>query len=169
MRLLIHDASVLVDLAEYGLLEKALDLPYKMETTDFVQHEIQEPEQAKHLAECIGRGAISIIKSTFEQIAEIAFLFSQSPSLSMPDCSVLFHAQNRKGIVLTGDSRLRKEARTKGLEVHGTLWILDLLVAQQLIDAVEAKEKLEFLIKSNPRLPKTKCSKLIESWLTKDR
>ncbi len=50
MRLLIHDANLLIDLLDIGLLDEAMILPCTMETTDLVQHEATCAEQARALA-----------------------------------------------------------------------------------------------------------------------
>ena len=50
MRLLIHDANVLIDLLDIGLLDEAMALPCVMETTDLVQHEIVDPAQANKVS-----------------------------------------------------------------------------------------------------------------------
>ncbi|MEI6387767.1 MAG: hypothetical protein WCQ50_14105, partial [Spirochaetota bacterium] len=56
MRLLIHDANVLIDLIDLGLLDRALTLPCAMETTDLVRLEVQTPDQEQVLSGCIKSG-----------------------------------------------------------------------------------------------------------------
>lgn len=164
MRLLIHDANVLIDLIDIGLLDCAMGLPCVMETTDLVRREVQTPEQAQALAECIERGALAVVTSSIEQLARIGTLQGQCPQLSLADCSVVFHALDRSGIVLSGDGRLRREAEAKKLEVHSTPWILGLMVEHGFIDSTVAADKLEYLVTINQRLPQKECTKLIESW-----
>jgi predicted nucleic acid-binding protein len=110
MRLLIHDANVLIDLLDIGLLDEAMALPCVMETTDLVQHEIVDVEQTKALSECIGKGLLAVLSSSIEQISKITEMQRTSPQLTLADCSVFFHAQDKDGVVLSGDGRLRKEA-----------------------------------------------------------
>ena len=50
MRLLIHDANILIDLIDLGLLDRALSLPYTMETTDLVRLEVRTPAEGMHEA-----------------------------------------------------------------------------------------------------------------------
>jgi len=61
MRFLIHDASVLIDLINGKLLEKALDLLYTMATTDFVRYEIYDPEQHAAVERCISCGSLQLL------------------------------------------------------------------------------------------------------------
>ncbi len=164
MRLLIHDANVLIDLIDTGLLDLALSLPFVMETTDLVRVEVEPPEQVQVLEKCIDNGSLGLIYSSVMQLANIYSLKSENPRLSIADCSVIFHALDRSGIVLSGDGRLRKEAEAKKLEVHGTLWVLALMVDQGHLDPATAIAKLKFLMNTNQRLPQKDCARLIESW-----
>lgn len=45
MKLLLHDANVLIDLITVGLLDITFNLPYVMETTDFVVRDIVPQDQ----------------------------------------------------------------------------------------------------------------------------
>jgi len=164
MRLLIHDANVLIDLLDIGLLSEAMALPCVMETTDLVQHEIIDAEQTRALSECISKRLLAVLSSSIEQMSKITEMQSTSPQLTLADCSVVFHAQVRKGIVLSGDGRLRKEADRRRLEVHSTPWLLNLMVAEKSLPPRAAIEKLERLMGINRRLPHRECLKLIEAW-----
>jgi predicted nucleic acid-binding protein len=164
MRLLIHDANVLIDLLDIGLLDEAMALPCVMETTDFVQHEIVDAEQTQALSECISKGLLAVLSSSIEQISKITEMQRASPQLTLADCSVFFHAQDRDGVVLSGDGRLRKEAERQRLEVHSTPWLLSLMVVEGFLEPGAAVEKLELLMSINRRLPHRECLKLIEAW-----
>jgi hypothetical protein len=169
MRLLIHDANVLIDLLDMGLLDEAMRIPCAMETTDLVQHEIVDNDQAQALSRCIEEGPLSVLTSSIGQMSQIGELQSTCTRLTLADCSVVFHAQDREGIVLSGDGQLRKEAARKGLEVHSTPWLLDLMVAESTLSPSTAIEKLEWLMSINRRLPHRECTRLIEAWKRLDR
>jgi hypothetical protein len=164
MRLLIHDANVLIDLIDLGLLDRALALPYAMETTDLVRLEVQTPDQEQVLSGCIESGSLSVIASSAQQLLAIRSIHVERPRLSIADCSVVFHARDREGIVLSGDGRLRGEAEAMSLEVHGTPWVLGRMVEQRSLDPEEAITKLDFLMSINKRLPHKECAKLKEIW-----
>lgn len=164
MRLLIHDANVLIDLLDLGLLDRALDMPYSMETTDLVRFEVQASDQKQALTACIEGGKLSVIASTAQQVLAIHSIHAEHSRLSLADCSVVFHALDRNGIVLSGDGRLRGEAETMRLEVHGTPWVLDQMVEHRVLDATDAIEKLESLMGFNKRLPHKECVRLMEAW-----
>lgn len=164
MRLLIHDANVLIDLLDIGLLDEAMTLPCVMQTTDLVQHEVVDVEQAQALSECISKGLLAVLSSSIEQMSKIAEMQSASPQLTLADCSVIFHAQDRDGVVLSGDGRLRKEAERQRLEVHSTPWLLSLMVAEGSMAPATAVDRLECLMDLNRRLPQRECRKLIDAW-----
>jgi len=164
MTLLIHDANVLIDLIGIDLLDFALDLPFRMATTDLVLREIEDPKQARALAACIKKRKISVIASTIQELNAISDCMNAMPSLSLADSSVLYHAADTKGIVITGDGQLRKAAAARHLEVHGTPWILTQLVATKGIDPSRAIEKMDLLLEINPRLPHKECRKLQDVW-----
>ncbi|AEJ20211.1 PIN domain-containing protein [Gracilinema caldarium] len=164
MRILIHDASVLIDLIAVDILETALSLPYKMETTDLVETEIFRGGQKDILARMVAARKLEVIRSTKEEISGIAELYNLTPALSLADCSVLFHAVAKGAVVLSGDARLRRIAKERSLSVHGTLWILSELVDNGLLVRAEATEILERLMKINPRLPLSECRELLALW-----
>ncbi len=125
MTLLIHDANVLIDLISIDLLDLALGLPFHMTMTDLVRREIEDPDQARALASCVERGKLGIITSTIQEMNAIASSMERCARLSLADCSVLYHAAELDGIVISGDGKLRKEAAAQHVEVHGSslsLW-----------------------------------------------
>ncbi|HOY90021.1 MAG TPA: hypothetical protein PKZ09_09660 [Bacillota bacterium] len=149
---------------DIGLLDLALNLPFSMATTDLVRREIEDPKQARALAACIKKRKISVIASTIQEMSAISDCMNAMPSLSLADSSVLYHAADKKGIVITGDGQFRKAATARHLEVHGTPWILSRLVATKGIDPSRAIEKMDLLLEINPRLPHKECRKLQDAW-----
>lgn len=83
MTLLIHDANVLIDLIGIDLLELALELPFRMATTDLVRREIEDSEQARILTSCIEEGKISVITSTSQEMDTIVSSAEQYSHLSV--------------------------------------------------------------------------------------
>lgn len=164
MTLLIHDANVLIDLISIDLLDLALGLPFGMATTDLVRREIEDPEQARALASCIEKDKIRVITSTMKDMNTIIAYAGEYTRLSLADCSVLYHATELNGIVISGDEKLRKEAKAHQIEVHGTPWVLSQLVRITDISPSIAIEKLERLMIINSRLPHKECQELLETW-----
>lgn len=164
MRILIHDASVLIDLISVDLLDLALTLPYGMETTDLVKREILRAGQEAVLDRVVAAHKLDVIRSSNDEIAAIAELHALIPALSLADCSVLFHAAAKGAVVLSGDALLRRTAKERSLTVHGTLWIMSELVTNKLVAGGDAALILERLMEINRRLPLSECRKLLTLW-----
>ena len=164
MQILIHDASCLIDLISVELLELALELPYRMEMPYLVQNEIRCATQYNVIQKMIDRQKLHVIRSSQNEINDIAELNNRIPKLSFADCSVLYHASLRCAIILSGDAQLRKTAEQQGIPVHGTLWFLKKLVDQAKLKTADAVVILERLNKINPRLPQPEIQRLLNSW-----
>jgi len=65
--------------------------------------------------------------------------------------------------MLTGDKKMKEIAEKLGLEVHGSIWVIDELIINHLISPGKAIELLELLIATNRWLPKNEIEKRISS------
>jgi predicted nucleic acid-binding protein len=164
MTVFIHDASILLDLIHTDLLQSFLAMPVRMVTTDFVVEEITVDADKEELQVATSSGALQVLISGLAELESITALQSTHRALSIADCSVLFYANRLQAVVLTGDSRLRREATDAGLDVHGTVWVFDELIAQGLLAEKVAAGKLEELFAVNPRLPREDCERRIHRW-----
>ena len=163
--LVISDTNIFLDLISVNLLEEFFQLPYKIETTDFVIDEIIQPNQLPYLQKFISLKKLNIISFTFEELIKINDVFDNSKNnTSMADCSVWYRAKETSGRLLTGDAKLRKSAEADNVKVSGILYIFDNLVEYKIITKTEATKLLEKLISINSRLPKGECEKRIQKW-----
>jgi len=162
MQILLHDANIIIDLLSIDLLDILFKLPYQICTTDFVMREVYKGNEKKHLA-AYGK-ALNILTSTPLQVQNISILQNNHLSLSFADCSVLYHAQQKKATIVSGDKALRKTAEQYKVPVRGILWILDELLKQKLINRETAITKLRLLCKINSRLPRSEIETLIKKW-----
>lgn len=163
MILLVNDAGILIDLLKADLIEPFFRLTYEFHVTDFVIGEVQE-ENADSLAALIQAGRLKKWVFDFEELLQIQQLEVRHKALSIPDCSCLFLAGNLSATLLTGDSVLRKIAEKNDIPVHGLLWVLDELVRNRRMTPRKACQKLEKLMKINPRLPLAECRKRLVKW-----
>ncbi len=72
---------------------------------------------------------------------------------SLADVSCYLLAQQTGRPLLTGDGKLRKQAQKDGLQVHGALWLLDLMVDCQVVGLQQAADALEDMLMRGARLP----------------
>ena len=165
MEIIVNDTNIFIDLQSIGLLRALCDLPYDVRTVDFVVNEIKDQEQADSLATLIGEAKIKVEGFNIEELAEIIEEHSTvSGNLSVPDCSVCYYARKHSATLLTGDRQLRRYAESNNVTVRGVLFIFDELVAQNLIEAGIAAQKLKELTNINVRLPKSEIEKRIKKW-----
>lgn len=125
-----------------------------MHTSDFVLFEIEIPEQLLTIKNLVTANKLKVNNFSIQKLEIISQKENDNSSLSLTDCSVWHWAEMNNAILLTGDGNLRKTARNAGIEVHGSLWLLDLLVEQMIINTNRACEALTDLMNINSRLPK---------------
>lgn len=160
MILVIHDANIIIDLQVAGLLADFLGLDLESHTSDLILDELNQP-----ISDQIASRQIKIKIWSAKEMAEIVLnQRSQPKPISIPDCSVMLLAQKMNGVLLTGDANLRFCAERIGIQVHGTLWIFDQLVAASLLAPPEAADRLERLLESGRRLPESIVRHRLEQW-----
>jgi rRNA-processing protein FCF1 len=164
MKVVINDANILIDLVELDLLETFSQLDFELYITDFVVNEINN-YQKKAIQKLNTNQQLAILETTeVSDYQAIQQLLDTNNGLSFEDCSVWHYSQKLKGILLTGDGKLRKQALKSGLEVRGIIYIFDELVKAQLLSYLDAANKMESLVQLNNRLPKKEIEKRIKAW-----
>lgn len=166
-KVVVNDTNVFIDLQDIGLLEQFFRLPWEINTTDFVMLELLRDNQKEAVAAYESDGSLHIVKFEANEIIEISKLHRNSTpitNVSFTNCSVWFYAKRNNCILLTGDQKLRTSALHDGVEVHGTIYIFDELVACGILPEHLAAEKLTILKSINPRLPKNEIEKRIKLW-----
>lgn len=156
----ISDTNIWIDFRNAGLLDALFSLPFKLCCTDFVLNELKDFD-TKHL---LARG---LVVETLDAAATATLfdLMQAHNNSSLADVSCYQLAHQTKHPLLTGDGRLRKQAKTDGLKVHGALWLLDQLVAHQTIKTKEAAKGLQSMMDAGSRLPDAECQKRLANWV----
>ena len=164
MKIVINDANILIDLVKLELLEAFSKLNFDLHTTDFVIEELNDKqrEPITELSQSNKLGIIETIK--IEDFQGINSILENSSGLSFEDCSVWYYSKKLSGVLLTGDGKLRKQARKDNLEVKGIIYLFDEFLRQGIITFQEAVEKIKQLSLLNNRLPKKEIEKRIDFW-----
>ena len=163
----ISDANIIIDLLHLTLFEDFLRLSWEKHVPPGVVDEVRE-ENSSLLIDAINAGQLSMPAFDFEDLQQIQKYFEQYPPLSVADCSCLHLAERLPAILLTGEKRLRSIASgTHAIKVHGTLWVLDNLIKENIINYRKVHAKLNDLMQINPRLPKAECRKRLKRWKKK--
>lgn len=170
MKIIIQDASVLIDMAECDLLEAwfGFGLGLDLRTTSYVWREISRKNQKNKLKRYVDDGRFGIEPVGAEALTEILQIRAGLSSLvALEDASALFFAGELKAILLTGDKRLREHAEKQGIETHGLIWVFDTLVARGALLPGVAADRLEKLIAGTSRLPSHECELRTRRWRSK--
>jgi hypothetical protein len=148
MKIVVTDACIFIDVITLNLTAKFFGLELDIHTTADIINELY-PNQKQIL-----EGYKSSKKLTVHVLSgedQLALMTEEHPKALTPeDLSVIFIAQKLgDATVLSSDKPLRKYAKKLSIEYHGMLWILDQLVAQEVITKPEAIAKLKAWINGN--------------------
>ncbi len=163
MAIAVNDANIFIDLIEIKLIDSFFELKLDLHTTNLVLSELDFEQQLiikKHITK--KRLTVKILNE--EELLILKAKEITSSKLSKQDISVYAYAKDLEAIILTSDRRLRIEAKSKGFEVHGILWVFESMMIEKLIKPKKAIEKLTELMGINTWLPKDECRKRIEKW-----
>ena len=153
MRIIVSDASVLFDLADAKLLLRSLRLPYEFQIADIMfAEELLSLETATR--EALLEAGLIVARFDGEEVLEAIRLRQRYRALSAPDAFALLLARRERGILPTGDRRLRNAATAEGIERHGHLWMIEQLSEHAIVaDGVLAKVLLAWKEDPRVRLP----------------
>lgn len=116
MKIIIQDASVLIDMADCDLLDAWFGLGFDLRTTSMILREVTRKSQKVKLQRYLDNGQLGIEKTSGEQMSEIVALSrALSSRLTIEDVSALYVASKIGGVLLTGDKRLREQADARGI------------------------------------------------------
>lgn len=165
MKVVVQDANILIDLEKAGILDLWFQLGHETHTTDQITRELRG-DGCKGALAYIRRKVIKERRFTFEELSEIGTLREEcGGGTSFNDCSVLYLACELDACLLTGDGPLRKQGKSRDLEVRGMIWIFDELVGHGLLAPAIAADKLRGLLDGGSFLPQTICDQRIQQWL----
>ncbi|MBM3359301.1 MAG: hypothetical protein FJY54_16445 [Betaproteobacteria bacterium] len=125
LRIVVSDASCLIDLRKVSLLEAFLRLPYECLIPDtlFDEELLKFTEAQK---KSLLRGGLKVVELPGPGVLRAREIVRDFPHLSIHDGFAFALAESRPGcILLTGDGPLRAFARRRKIEVHGVLWVID--------------------------------------------
>jgi hypothetical protein len=102
-------------------------------------------------------------------VLKVEELVTKYPRPGRIDLFSLVLAIQEKALLLTGDEALRKAASKEGIEVHGTLWLLDEMIDAGAISEAEGYRSLESMVNAGRRLPKKEVSARMATWRSIER
>lgn len=159
MTIIITDTNVFIDLIQSGALSHFFQLNYEICTTDLVVEEVKVPEQQQQLEAYQKSGRLEIITLESTEIRDAVQLPTHWELKGIVDRTVLLKAIHLQCMVLSGDGNLRKECEHRGLDVHGSIWVIREIWLAELADSEQLLGMLEVLGR-NTRLPERELEKL---------
>jgi hypothetical protein len=159
--LLISDANILIDMEAGGLLETFFLLPEQIGIPDILYREEIEPESPG--LESLGLILLEINGSYVDYACNLPSQYGTVPSHN--DYLALALAKQEGCPLLTGDRALRAVAEAEKVETMGTIWVLENLVRNAVIDAQSALDSLEKMKQSGRRLPWNDADRILRALL----
>ena len=165
MMYICSDTNVWIDFSEIKRVDLPFQLPYKYFISEFtLEEEVLRPATLKKTLLALG---LKVTTLTIEEFIGVEQFMLRFKKLSLHDAMALSIAKERNWVLLTGDKNLFKAADVVGAEWHGTLWVLDELLAHQKINPQVYHSAMKDLLKAvkdkKCRLPKDEIEKRLIS------
>lgn len=155
----VVDANVLFDFRAGAALAALVRLPGGVVVTDLVLAEPRAEDQRE-----IMNAGVRVRSLDEQQVQDLARLAASERKLSTQDLSAFILARDDELVLLTGEKALRAYAEAAGVEVHGTIWVLDELITAQALAPEEAADALERMMDAGRRLPPPDSRAAIARW-----
>ena len=97
-------------------------------------------------------------------MAQVLALVEAWRRVSTNDLFAFFAARREQAILLTGDGPLRRVAEQMRVEVHGIFWLLEQMVAYQILSPAKAAQALRKMRKQGSRLPDDLYAQYLARW-----
>lgn len=163
MKVAVKDANVLIDLLEADLLGLWFRLGIETHITDMVVHEVHQPEQARVLSTMIQAGSLTVHALPPARLTMVGKM-ALDLRVSLADASAIALAEELSAMLLSGDGRVRKEAKQRGIEIRGLLWVLDVMVARSVLSPGNAAERLTRAVAAGSFLPSHDRNERLQRW-----
>ncbi len=157
MLLLISDANILIDMEAGGLMATLFQLPMTFGIPDVLYFEEIEP--ASPDLEAIGLQVMEVSPAFVDYALQLPGRYGEAPSRN--DYLALALAKQEGCDLLTGDQELKESARSEGVQVKGTVWLLCEMVKNQLLSLDQALSALGRMKASKRRLPWMEAERLL--------
>lgn len=164
MRLVVTDANIVIDLDAGGLLEATFRLPHIEFCTPDVLY-LEELVQQYGTLPGLGLKVMSQPSESVEYVAQIRTRY-RGPSTN--DLFALALARTLGCALLTGDRPLRSAADAEGVEVHGTLWLVEVLRQANLVTTPRIVAAYEAMRQEGSRLPWDAVQDQLRRWQGND-
>lgn len=161
MRIIITDTNVIFDIIKIGALPEFFSLDYEICTTVFVIAEILPTPQRDLVETFIRAKNLTVFGFSAEEVEAVEKFDTERNLKRFTDKSVIWKSLQMNCPMLTGDRKMKEVAEKMGIEVHGSIWVIEELVSNNLISKEKAITLFEQLLITNSWLPKDEIEKRI--------
>lgn len=148
--LLISDANVLIDVVAGDIIEETFALHHTLGVPDVLFH---YELQTRH-SDLPARGLRVMELAPPAVLETLRLLERHAPTgVSNQDCMALALAKQEQCTLLTGDAALRQVALLEGVEVRGTVWLVQEMFDNGLINTGKARNAYDAMRTDGSRLP----------------
>lgn len=168
MTVIVDDTNILIDLANTGLITQCQKLDIHFVTTDLAFAELRNARQLEAVQSFIDTGGLEVTDIKNADLMDLLVLYhhyATFTNLSLPDVSVLWLAEHRQCRLLTSDQKLLNQARERGIEASGLLWLTDAMVEQRVVPPSEMIDYLLKLLETNERAPRKLILERIDNYI----
>jgi predicted nucleic acid-binding protein len=157
---LVADSSVLIDLCRGRIPSDASKLGFSFVAPNvLIEEELHESDRSE-----LRKLGLKSQVLPGDQVAVAEKLAEKYRRPTRNDLFALVLAKAEKSVLLTGDGNLRKAAENEGVEVHGTLWLLDKMIERQAISRARAATALELMVEHGSRFPEHEVVRRLRRW-----
>lgn len=160
-KLSVVDANILIDIEVGGFLERIFDLDSKFAVPDILFEE--ELETRHPQLPSLGLQVIELNPDSIMDVVVLAERYIKT-GVSRNDLFALALASQEDCPLLTGDAALREISASEGLEVHGTIWLIDQLLTNKIVTMEDVTKAYRFMKRNDRRLPWAEVSKQLTRW-----
>lgn len=104
----------------------------------------------------------SIIDFSAEDLIQIYRDMNHLKQLSIADKSLLHYSNKEEIVIITNDKALRREASSRKIETHGSIWLLNMLWLSKKINKDKAKQSFNQMVENGARLPVEKFNRIFD-------
>lgn len=165
-RVVVNDASVVIDLIDLDLLSNFFTLPFDVHLPYVIYESELYEWQQRRLEHFIDAGDMILEHLSQDEVEAVYILQKAKPKLSDKDIAAFLITKRLNATLLTSDQILAKYTRSENHRANGMLWIFDQMHEHAALEPRDAISKLERLLSQNPWFapPHSEIDKRIELW-----
>ncbi|MCT7630955.1 PIN domain-containing protein [Aliarcobacter butzleri] len=148
MQLLISDSNVLIDLIVINQIDNMFKLPYSFIVPDILYDQELKNDHSNLLTK-----GLKIKKLSSETIMYSMELMEKYSKPGRNDLFALALAKQESSPLITGDQDLRDAAQKEAVVLYGTIWVIEELIAHNIITIDNAKGFYLEMKEKKRRLP----------------